>query len=99
MKIDNHSIETEAMAAFHRGDFNEGHKLQDKFLKEFHDSIERGEDFCPCMAACKHHGRCTDCVAIHRGHDDHLPYCMHAILNRRLKNLSELSEHTVLEQN
>jgi len=98
MKIDNHPIEMEAMAAFRRGNGDEGNKLQDKFLEDFHESIKRGEDYCPCMAVCKHHGCCMNCVAIHRGHDDHLPYCMQAMLNRRLEKLSELSEHTVLEQ-
>lgn len=94
MKIDSNPIEMEAMEAFHRGDGSEGNRLQDKFLEEFHESLKRGEDFCTCTADCKHHGRCMDCVTIHRGHDDHLPYCMQAMLNRRLEKLSELSEHT-----
>lgn len=95
MKIDNNPIEIEAMAAFRCGDGDEGNRLQDKFLSEFHDSLKRKEDFCPCTADCKHHGRCMDCVTIHRGHDDHLPNCLHAMLNRRIKKLSELSEHTL----
>jgi len=98
MKIDNNPIEKEAMAAFRRGDSGEGCRLQDEFLKEFHESLKRYEDFCSCPADCKHHGNCMDCVIIHRGHDDHLPYCMHGILNRRLEKLSELSEHTMLHK-
>jgi len=99
MKIDNNPIEVEAMAAFRRGDGDEGNRLQDRFLEEFHESLKRREDFCPCTTAdCKHHAHCMDCVTIHRGHDDHLPYCMQIMLNRRLEKLSELSEHTLLQQ-
>lgn len=98
MIIDNNPVEMEAMAAFHRGESGEGHKLQDEFLAEFHENLKRGEDFCSCAADCKHHGHCMDCVVIHRGHGDHLPVCLHAMLNRRLKKVSELSEHTVLQR-
>ena len=95
MKIDDNPIEVEAMEAFHRGDNDEAHKLQDKFLEDFHESIKRQEDFCSCTAVCKHHGHCMDCVTLHRGHGDHLPNCLHAMFNLRLKKLSELSEHSI----
>ena len=98
MKIDNHPTEMAAMAAFRKGESDKGHRLQDSFLQEFHDSLKRGEDFCPCMADCKYHGKCMDCVTLHRGHSDHLPYCMHAMLNRRIEKLSELSEHSILKE-
>ena len=52
MKIDNNPIEIEAMKAFHRGDYDEGHRLQEKFLAEFHESLKWGEDFCSCTANC-----------------------------------------------
>lgn len=98
MKIDDNPIELEAMAAFHRGDSDGGHRLQDEFVKQFYESLKQKEDFCSCKADCKYHGRCMDCVTIHRGHGDHLPNCMHAILNRRLEKLSELSEHSILQK-
>ena len=98
MKIDNNLIEMEAMAAFRKGDSDEGHRLQDSFLNEFHDSLKQGEDFCSCTADCKHHGKCMDCVTLHRGHGDHLPECMHAMLNERIEKLSELSEHSIIRQ-
>ena len=97
MKIDNNPTEMKAMEAFHQGDGDEGHRLQDEFLEEFHDSLKRKEDFCTCTADCKHHGHCMDCVTIHRGHDDHLPHCMQAMLNRRLEKISELSEHSIVK--
>ena len=97
MKIDSHPVEMEAMAAFRKGDGKKGHELQDKFLEEFYESLKRGEDFCPCPEKCRHRGNCRDCVIIHRAHGDHLPYCMHDMLNQRLKKLSELSEHSIAE--
>lgn len=98
MKVDDNPIEIEAMAAFRRGNGNEGRRLQDGFLEEFHESLKLREDFCTCTADCKHHGHCVDCVVIHRGHGDHLPRCMQAMLNRRLKNISELSEHSITQE-
>ena len=98
MKIDNNPIEMEAMAAFRKGEGEKGHKLQDEFLEEFHASMKQREDFCSCTAKCKHHGNCMDCVTLHRGHGDHLPECMHAMLNKRLEKLSELSEHSIKKQ-
>ena len=97
MKIDDHPIEIEAMAAFRRGDGAAGQKLQEKFLEEFRESQKRGENFCSCPFGCKYRGNCVECVVVHRGHGDHLPYCMHDMLNRRLKALSELSEHTMMQ--
>ena len=76
MKIDNNPVEIEAMAAFRRHDNKEGQRLQEEFLKLFHESVQCGEEFCPCSVSCKHHGRCVECVVIHRGHNDHLPHCM-----------------------
>ena len=98
MKIDDNPVELEAMEAFRQANRDEGRRLQDQFLKEFHESLKRGEDFCSCKEACKHHGHCMDCITLHRGHGDHLPKCMFPILNKRIEKLSELSEHTVIER-
>ncbi len=91
MVIDDNELEIEAMALFRRGDGAAARKLQDRFLPEVFDS---GEDYCPCPEACKHHGTCIECVTVHRGHGDHLPFCLQAMVNRRLAVLSELSEHS-----
>lgn len=40
------------------------------------------------------HGNCKECVAIHRAHQEHVPNCMRAMINNKLKVLSELTEHT-----
>ena len=89
--LDDHPMEIEAMALFKAGKHKEASKLQDRFLAELKAA---GEDHCPCPSAFKFHGKCVECVKIHRGHGDHLPYCFRIMLNRRLEKLSELSEHS-----
>ena len=91
--IDDHPLEIEAMDLFKKGDSATARKLQERFLKEVRDS---GEDHCTCPAACKHHGKCVECVIIHRGHGDHVPHCFREMVNRRLEPLSELTEHSFI---
>ena len=90
--VDKHEIEMKAMAAFKRGDIAEGRRLQDEFLATIKSS---GEDYCNCPAACKFHGKCMECVTLHRGHADHLPHCLKAMVNERLDSLSALTEHSI----
>lgn len=89
--IDNNDIEIRAMDAFRRDDGEEGHRLQREFLEAVAQS---GEDHCPCKVACRYHGRCRECVLIHRGHGDHLPDCLKPMVNRRIAALSALTEHS-----
>lgn len=89
--IDNNELEMSAMELFRSGDIKEASKLQDKFLKEVKDS---DQDHCNCPEPCKHHGHCVDCVVLHRGHGDHLPFCFRDMLNKRIEQISELSEHS-----
>lgn len=90
--VDDHEMERRAMALFRSGRAAEARALQDQFLREV---MASGEDLCPCPGACKHHGRCVECVVIHRGHGDHLPYCFRQMVNRRLAALSALTEHSL----
>ena len=39
-----------------------------------------------------------ECVAIHRAHQEHVPNCMRPLLNKKLKLLSELTEHTLANE-
>lgn len=96
MNIDNHPTEKKAMCAFRAGQPREGHALQDEFLRELHESME-SEDHCSCTAQCKHHGHCVDCVALHRGHGEHLPECFRDMVNQRIRALSGLTEDTALD--
>jgi hypothetical protein len=70
--IDGHKLEKQAMELFKRGDAARASQLQDEFLAEVMSS---GEDLCSCPEACKFHGKCVECVLLHRGHGDHLPRC------------------------
>lgn len=58
-------------------------------LKEIKDS---GIDYCSCPSACPHHGKCWECVLIHRGHRDHLPYCLWDMVNEKIDNMQKLTE-------
>ncbi len=94
MVIDNNPKQIEAMKAFHRGDREEGLRLQEEFASAFREEY-REKDHCSCTKACRYHGNCKECVAIHRAHQEHVPNCMRPMLNRKIRELSELTEHTV----
>ena len=47
MIIDNNPKELEAMEAFHRGDRQEGLRLQEEFASEFREEY-KNKDHCPC---------------------------------------------------
>ncbi len=96
MIIDGNQKEKDAMIQFHLGNPAKGHQMQDEFIAEFHEEYAE-KDHCPCTAECRFHGKCRDCVTIHRAHRDHVPYCMRDMLNERIRMLSELTEHTVLD--
>ena len=91
MTVDDHPVEIEAMKLFKQGEPEKARKLQDEFLAEI---MRSGEDHCTCPAPCKFHGKCIECVVIHRGHGDHLPYCLQSMVNQRIEQLSELTEHS-----
>ncbi|MBM3476534.1 MAG: hypothetical protein FJX75_24945 [Armatimonadetes bacterium] len=71
--IDNHELEKRAMELFKAGRTNEAQRLQEQFLAEV---MASGEDLCSCPGDCAYHGKCVECVLIHRGHGDHLPHCL-----------------------
>jgi hypothetical protein len=91
MDIDNNDIEKKAMKCFNEKRNVEGEKLQAEFLKKVKDS---GQDYCSCTAKCRYHGKCIDCVIIHRGHAEHLPECFHSMVNDKIKEVSCLTEHS-----
>ena len=94
MIIDDNPTEKEAMKAFHAGRRDKGLKIQEEFASEFRREYAE-KDHCTCKKACRYHGNCKECVAIHRAHGEHVPNCMRPLINRKLKLLSELTEHTL----
>ncbi len=95
MNIDDNEIQKEAMRAFHAGDRELGFKLQDDFVAAFHSHYD-GKDHCSCAKPCKFHGKCVECVAIHRAHREHLPNCFQSMVNEKLKAVSGLTEHSIV---
>lgn len=98
INIDFHPTEMSAMEAFIEGRPEEGEKIQADFVQYVKDEIKKGKDYCPCQADCSIHGNCFVCVQTHRGHGNHLPFCMQKMLNVKLASLSELSEHTIIDE-
>ena len=94
MIIEKNPKELAAMEQFHKGNRQEGLRLQEEFAAEFREEY-REKDHCPCKKACRYHGNCKECVAIHRAHQEHVPNCMRPVINAKLKSLSELTEHTL----
>ena len=97
MIIEGNEKEKQAMEACHRGERKEGRRLQEEFAADFREEY-RQKDHCPCRKACRYHGNCKECVAIHRAHQEHVPNCMRPVINRKLKLLSELTEHTLANE-
>lgn len=93
MIIENNPKELAAMEEFHRGNRAEGLRLQEEFAAQFREEY-KDKDHCPCRKACRYHGNCKECVAIHRAHQEHVPNCMRPMINKKIKLLSELTEHT-----
>lgn len=87
MQIEGNQKELDAMKAFHEGNRAEGLKLQEEFAAEFREAYKE-KDHCPCQKACRYHGNCKECVAIHRAH----------LINKKIRLLSELTEHTIARE-
>ena len=48
---------------------------------------------CTCPnTLCDWHGKCKECVALHRFHNDHIPACLHPIINDKVKALAGVAE-------
>lgn len=93
--VDNHELEMKAMELFKSGDARSARQLQEAFLEEIMNS---GEDLCSCPGNCRYHGKCVECVMIHRGHSDHVPHCFRNMVNKRIEGLSGLTEHSFRNQ-
>ena len=97
MIIEGNEKEKAAMAEFHKRNRPEGLRLQEEFASEFRKEYA-DKDHCPCKKACRYHGNCKECVAIHRAHQEHVPNCMRPIINAKIRSLSELTEHTIANE-
>lgn len=97
MIIDGNEKEKAAMVQFHKGNRKEGLRIQEEFASEFRQEYAH-KDHCPCKKACRYHGNCKECVAIHRAHREHLPNCFRGMVNEKIKVLSGLTEDTLFDE-
>lgn len=97
MIIDGNEIEKRAMEEFHKGNRKEGLRIQEEFASAFRKAYAE-KDHCSCPKACRYHGNCKECVAIHRAHQEHVPNCMHPLIHQKLHVLSELTEHAYIKE-
>ena len=64
MKIDGNELATLQNDLDRRGQKQEAWKVKQEFLKQVRES----GDHCPCQEKCPYHGKCFECVTLHRGH-------------------------------
>ena len=89
MKIDNNEIARKQQELSAQGCHKEAFEMKMEFLRQVKES---GIDHCSCKEPCPHHGNCYECVIIHRGHRDHLPFCFWDMINEKLYGLSRMTE-------
>ena len=54
---------------------------------------------CTCpKTKCEWHGKCTECVAIHRFYKDHIPNCMQQFVNEKIKEIAKIGELNISEK-
>lgn len=54
---------------------------------------------CTCPnKLCDWHGKCKECVALHRYHNDHIPACLQGIIDDKIKALVNVAEMTATKK-
>lgn len=92
MFVDGHPLAKESFRQGQAGNVEEDHRIRDQFIQEVKDS---GIDHCSCPNACSLHGKCMECVIVHRGHKDHLPCCFFDMVNEKMECLYHMTEETL----
>ena len=48
---------------------------------------------CTCpKTSCDWHGKCKECVALHRHYGDHIPFCLQPVITDKIKALAGVAE-------
>ena len=96
MIIDGNDLEKESLRELLAGNTERSHALEDEFLRQAKEQPGGG---CSCPTRnCRWFGKCYECVTLHRGAGDHLPYCFHGVINERLQAALELTESKVVKK-
>ena len=54
---------------------------------------------CSCPhTLCEWHGKCKECIALHRFHNDHIPVCLQPMIDDKLKALVGIAEMTATKK-
>jgi hypothetical protein len=53
--------------------------------------------YCP-VTFCDWHGKCKECVALHRIHNDHIPFCLQSIIQDKINALVSAAEMTAIKK-
>lgn len=54
---------------------------------------------CSCtQTLCEWYGRCRECVALHRYHQDHIPACFQPFIQAKLKEIVKIAELVAVEK-
>lgn len=52
---------------------------------------------CTCPnTLCDWHGKCKECVALHRYHGDHVPFCLQPVISGKIKALAAAAEMDII---
>lgn len=72
-----------------------------KTREEYYESVLKNRvlaadpdvTMCTCPNdMCDWHGKCKECVALHRYHNDHVPYCLQGIIDDKIRALAGAAE-------
>lgn len=66
-------------------------------IKDCREKINSGKyDKCACPELkCEWHGKCRECVMLHRAYQDHVPNCLKPIFRNKIKDLAEAIEFEI----
>lgn len=99
MQVDSNPIIKAAFLLSGKGETAQAWKMEDEAIAQIHEAVKAGQTHCNCPKTdCRLHGKCMDCVIVHRGHRDHLPHCLHDMVNERLAAFSALTEGSIVEK-
>ena len=70
----------------------------DKVLDKSREIIaDKSLDACPCSQKCEWHGKCFECVKIHRIKGKHIPECLQHLFINKLKDIAKCVECKVVD--
>ena len=63
-------------------------------IKECREMINTEKNrHCTCpKIKCEWHGKCFECVLLHRVNQDHIPCCLQPMLRSKIKDLAKVAE-------